>query len=97
MTGSGFPTITSVSPLKVPWDGGVEVTITGFNFTGATSVMFHDLPAQFEEDSDTQIRATAPDAHLHWSPSSQLNVIVIAPGGTSTPSADAVQFGDRSD
>ena len=39
---------------------GVEVTITGKNFTGATSVKFNNVSALFATDTATQIRATVP-------------------------------------
>jgi hypothetical protein len=52
------PTITSFTPGSGP--GGTEVTISGANFTGATSVKFDGASAAFTLDSDTQLRATAP-------------------------------------
>ena len=55
------PLITSISPSSGPMTGGTVVTITGFNFTGATAVMFGSTAAtNFTLDSDTQITATAP-------------------------------------
>jgi hypothetical protein len=87
------PTVASFSPMKVPVEGGVEVTITGTGFTGATSVMFSELSAQFVVDSDSQIRATAPNAHGQYTSSSTLGVKVTTPAG-SAEGAGGVQFGD---
>jgi hypothetical protein len=53
----------SVLDAFVPTKGltGIEVTITGIGFTGATSVAFGGVPAvTFTVDSDTQIRAVVP-------------------------------------
>jgi len=53
----GLPTITSFTPTSGP--AGTSVTITGMNFTGATSVTFNGTSAgSFTVNSDTQITAT---------------------------------------
>jgi len=52
-----LPSIASFTPMSGPT--GTEVTITGGNFTGASSVKFNDVNASsFVVDNDTQIRAT---------------------------------------
>jgi len=56
---SGAPSISSFAPGTGPVE--TEVTITGNNFSGATTVTFNGLPAaSFFIDSNTQIRATVP-------------------------------------
>ncbi|HMC38412.1 MAG TPA: IPT/TIG domain-containing protein [Acidimicrobiales bacterium] len=87
------PTVTAVTPTWVPVHGGVEVTMTGSDFAGTTDVAFEDLVATFTVDSDTQIRATAPDAGQKYTSSSSLPVVVTTPAGTAR-SSDGVQFGD---
>ncbi len=52
------PVITSFSPLFGPV--ATEVTLTGGNFAGATSLDFNGTPTTFTIDSDTQIRADVP-------------------------------------
>jgi hypothetical protein len=53
------PTLHAFAPTKGLT--GIEVTITGTNFTGATGVAFGGVPAvSFTVDSDTQIRAIVP-------------------------------------
>ncbi|WP_218082032.1 IPT/TIG domain-containing protein [Anthocerotibacter panamensis] len=52
------PTITSFSPTSGPVNR--VVTITGTNFTGATTVAFGGVAAPFQVDSDTQIRTRVP-------------------------------------
>jgi len=52
------PTISVFNPTSGAI--GIEVTITGSNFTGAISVTFNGAAAVFVIDSATQIRATAP-------------------------------------
>src|SRR5262245_7333588 len=77
------PKPTDASPAKVPAEGGVKVVITGTGFTGATSVTFDKLPAQFVVDSDTQITATAPDSTHDFTSSSMLAVIEIGRASSS--------------
>lgn len=53
------PVITSFNPTS--GSVGMQVTINGTSFTGATAVAFNATPATvFTVDSDTQIRATVP-------------------------------------
>ncbi len=57
-TVSPRPTITGFTPTQgYP---GTKVTITGTNFTGATSVMLGSKAAAFTVDSSTSITATVP-------------------------------------
>ncbi len=62
LTGWTFaaPTITSFTPAS--GTGGSSVTITGTNFTGATSVLINGVSvSSFIVNSSTQIVATVPD------------------------------------
>jgi large repetitive protein len=55
------PTITSISPGSGPTSGGTVVTITGTNFTGATTVLFGATSAtSITVVSSTTITATSP-------------------------------------
>jgi IPT/TIG domain/PASTA domain len=57
------PTITSITPAFGPITGGTLLTITGSDFTGATSVEFGSTPAaSVTIDSDTEITVTTPQA-----------------------------------
>lgn len=75
------PSITSISPNNGPVAGGTTVTITGSNFTGATSVKFGTVnAASFTVNSDTSITATSPA----WvSGTLPVPVTVTGPAGTS--------------
>ena len=77
--GSSAPTISGFSPAS----GGVgtSVTITGTNFTGASSVKFNGQSASFTVNSSTQITATVPNC------SSSGTISVITAGGTATSSS----------
>ncbi len=53
------PVIGSFSPAS--GDVGTVVTLNGINYTGATSVLFNDIPAtSFTVSSDTKILVTVP-------------------------------------
>lgn len=75
------PTVTSVSPSAGPVAGGTQVTITGTNFTGATSVSFGGAPAtNVTVVNDTTITATTPAAPL----AGNYSVAVTSSGVTGT-------------
>ena len=57
-TVSSAPTISSFSPTSGPV--GTSVTISGTNFTGASSVKFNGTSASYTVNSSTQITATVP-------------------------------------
>jgi len=74
-------TISGLTPTSGPESGGTSVTITGTNFTGATSVLFGSTPASsFTIDSDTQITAVSP-VHVP----ATVDVTVSNPVGPSNP------------
>jgi hypothetical protein len=80
------PTVTGINPASGPTTGGTKVTITGSNFTGATSVSFGTTATNnFTVDSDTQITVVSPAG------SGTVDVTVTTPEGTSTAST-ADQF-----
>jgi hypothetical protein len=77
-TNTPRPTITGFTPTQgFP---GTKVTITGTNFTGATSVKLGSRAAAFTVNSSTSITATVPTESFlgsyRWS--------VTTPGGTAT-------------
>ncbi len=79
-----LPAITGLDPSQGPTTGGTSVTITGTDFTGATSVTFGGEEAtSFQVDYDTQITATSP-AHA----AGVADVRVTTPlGGSDTSGA----------
>jgi hypothetical protein len=83
------PSITAVSPNNGPAAGGTSVTISGSNFTGATSVSFDSVPAaSFTVNSASSIKATSP-SH----PAGTFDITVTGPNGTSaTGAADDFTF-----
>jgi len=82
----GPPIVTAISPSSGPTSGGTGVTITGMDFTGATSVHFGTIAATSVTVVDaSHITATSPAG------TGAVDVTVIAPGGTSGTSA-ADQF-----
>lgn len=82
------PAVSSLSPSSGPPTGGVHVTITGVNFTGAMAVDFGATPApHFTVTSGGLITATAPAG------SGTVDVTVRTPAGTSaTSSADRFTY-----
>jgi hypothetical protein len=72
------PSVTKVSPAKGPVGGGKGVTITGANFTGATTVKFGTTAVGFSFVSSTKIVAVAPE-HA----AGTVDVTVTTPTGTS--------------
>jgi hypothetical protein len=77
------PAITSVSPNTGNVAGGQVVTITGSNFSGATSVSFGSVAASsFTIQSDTTLVATAPAQAA-----GAVYVRVTTNNGTSTDSS----------
>ena len=82
------PAVTSVSPNSGSTGGGTSVTITGTNFTGATSVAFGTTAATIVSNTATQIVATSP-AHS----AGAVDVRVTTSGGTSsTVTADRFTY-----
>ncbi len=58
---TSLPVVTGVAPSSGPTTGGTVVTITGTNFTGASSVTFGTVyAASFTVNSSTSITATTP-------------------------------------
>jgi subtilisin family serine protease len=73
--GTPAPSISSFSPTSA--GVGVLVTVSGANFTGATSVKFNGQSASFTVSSSTQIVATVPNC------SSSGTISVTTAGGTA--------------
>lgn len=68
-TGSSLlPTLTNISPSSGSTDGGTEVTLTGTNLAGCSTLAFHHDESRrrivrvkdYVVDSNTQIRCTPP-------------------------------------
>ncbi len=74
------PAITSFTPTS--GTPGTSVTISGTNFSGATSVMFNGVSAAFTVNSATSIQAAVP-AGATTGPLS-----VTTPGGTATSTSN---------
>src|SRR3569833_3114693 len=75
------PVVTALSPAQGPTSGANTVTITGTNFSCASSVRFVDIQASFAVASGTQISASAP-ARVQGG----AQVTVTTAGGTSAAS-----------
>jgi hypothetical protein len=75
----GVPSISSLSPNSDTAAGGVPVTISGVNLSGASAVNFGSYAAaSFTVLNDTTIIATTPAQAT-----GTVNVTVTTPGGTS--------------
>ena len=80
-TTPAIPTFTSISPSSGTIAGGTTSTITGTNFTGATSVTIDGIPVtSFTVNSATSITIVTPAGTSLGAK----NVVVTAPGGTAT-------------
>ena len=81
------PTVTGILPDIGTTAGGTTVTITGTNFSGATTVKFGSAnAASYSVISATQITAVSPAASA-----GTVDITVTTPGGTSA-SSSADQF-----
>ena len=82
-TSSNAPSISSLTPATGAFNAGVQVSITGVHFTGATSVGFGSATitgGNVHVNSDTSITVTAPIATALG----PVNATVTTPNGTST-------------
>jgi len=79
-SGVPAPTITSFTPTSGPI--GTSVTITGTNFTGATSVTLRNVTATFTVNSATSVTAKVPSTGA-----SEGKWRVTTAGGTATAAA----------
>lgn len=74
------PGILSISPNNGPQSGGVAITLTGYNFTGATSVTIGGVPCTgVVVVSDSYIIATTPATGM-----GALDVVVTTSTGSGT-------------
>jgi len=73
------PSVTSVSPNSGPTSGGTTVTVSGTNFTGATSVSF----GGYSGKNLTVINATTITVTSPAQAAGEHNIQVSTPGGTS--------------
>ena len=78
------PAITSFTPTSGTSSGGTTVTVTGTNFTGATSVKFGTTAAaSYTVTSATKIKAVTK-SHA----AATVKISVTTPGGTATSTAN---------
>ncbi len=76
---ASIPAITGLSPASGPVAGGTQVTITGLDLSGATTVNFGTTPAlSFVVNSSTEITAICPAGTV-----GSVDVTVTTSGGTS--------------
>ena len=80
------PTLTAISPKTGTAAGGTVVTITGWNFTGATKVAFGAKAATFTVTSAEKIVATAPSG------TGTVPVVVTTPQGSSSATAASFAY-----
>jgi len=85
------PVVTAVRPTKGPPGGGESVTVTGANFSAATSVRFGGIPApSFSVTSAGSLSARVPPGPAGGA---VVDVTVSDPGGTSrTVAADRYAY-----
>jgi hypothetical protein len=75
-----MPKIVSVDPDSGPTAGGTAVTLTGYNFTGVTSVKIGGTNAAFTVEDVTEITATTPASPV----TGLVDVKVTTASGTAT-------------
>jgi len=85
-----LPGVTGIEPSSGPTSGGTLVTITGAGFAGATGVLFGGIAntTPITVTGDTQITVASPSDGTPGA----VDVTVVTPGGTSTPTPPADQF-----
>ena len=83
------PTLTNFTPTSGPV--GTSVTVTGTNFTGASTVSFDGSAATFTVNNNTQITTTVPAG------ASSGPITVTTPGGSATSDASFTVTGLSSD
>ncbi len=83
-----IPVITSVVPGAGPTAGGTAVTITGQNFTGATSVTFGGIPCT----SLVVVSATTITCVTPPHPAGVVEVVVTTPNGQNVTTGPANDF-----
>lgn len=77
------PTVSAVNPNYGAPSSITSVVLTGSNFTGATAVLFGNVPAMsFSVVSDTRINASSPGG-----PVGDVDITVTTLGGTSAQSS----------
>ncbi|RNE56760.1 LPXTG cell wall anchor domain-containing protein [Cryobacterium tepidiphilum] len=81
---AAVPTITDLSRVSGPTNGGTDLTITGTDLTGATAVMIGSTPVK----SFTVVSPTTITAITDASSAGDFTVTVTTPGGTSATSPD---------
>src|ERR1700760_505450 len=77
------PVISKLSPDHGGAAGGIALSVSGVNFSGATAVHFGTTSAPFTVKSAKVIKTTVPPAHAVG----PVGVTVTTPEGTSAPSA----------
>jgi hypothetical protein len=100
---AGIPVVCGVTQDGAgnPYGGQYPVTITGVNFSGATSVAFGSASTtDFTVDADgTTITATAPPADpsdvSHGAPGTTVDVTVTVSGDTTSPATSAKTTADQ--
>lgn len=80
-----LPVVSAVAPSEGPEAGGTEVTITGENLAGVTSVTFGAAEATFAEVSDAELSATAP-------PGTGTVAVMVTTAAGSSETNDAAVF-----
>jgi hypothetical protein len=74
------PTVTGFNPTS--GNVGTSVTVTGTNFTGATSITFNGTPATFTVTDDSTIATSVPTGATTGP------ITVTSPGGTGTSASN---------